>query len=392
MRYREPFTVFPRKMRTGRVVWYYQTYDESGRRMTALSTGQITKSAARAYCRKLDKADDLIPNRAGRMKFSEYSVNWWNDEKCEYVQYRRRSGSITQNYLRSQIHHLNNYILPQFGTMRLKEITRYDVENWVGKLQAMISKKTGRPLANKTINGCLKTLHIMLSEAVRRNLLSEDVTLKVPYLRNKSKVRGVFDQDTVNKLFDYSTMLPIWENRVYYLGNLLAASTGMRMSEVIGVQLKDLKAGYIAVTKQYIYKQGFTPTKTKENREIPLPEALEAMLRELSTGNPEDMLFCLGKDKSKPVTHWSMGKSLDRALRKLDIDEKTRKEKGYSFHSWRHYFNTMMRSNNIADSKLQKLTGHKSDKMTDNYTHFKHSDFSDVSKIQTKILPFPKVG
>ncbi|OQY31406.1 MAG: hypothetical protein B6241_14000 [Spirochaetaceae bacterium 4572_59] len=146
MRYREPFTVFPRKMRSGKVVWYYQTYNESGRRMTALSTGQVTKSAARAYCRKLDKADDLIPNRAGRMKFSEYSVNWWDDEKCEYVQYRRRGGSINQNYLRSQIHHLNNYILPQFGTMRLKEITRYDVENWVGKLQAMISKKTGRPL------------------------------------------------------------------------------------------------------------------------------------------------------------------------------------------------------------------------------------------------------
>ena len=115
------------------------------------------------------------------------------------------------------------------------------------------------------------------------------------------------------------------------------------------------------------------------------------MLKELSTGNSEDLLFCLGADKSKPVTHWSMGKSLDRALRELGIDEEMRKKKGFSFHSWRHYFNTLMRSNNIADSKLQKLTGHKLGKMTDYYTHFKHTDFEDVGMIQAKIFPFSAV-
>ncbi len=259
-------------------------------------------------------------------------------------------------------------------------------------LQTKTSQKTGRPYANKTINGSLKNLHIMLSEAVRRDLILEDITKKTPYLQNNSKVRGVFNQETVRQIFDYSRMPELWDNKVYYLGNLLAACTGMRMSEVIGIQLKDLKGGYITVSKQYIYKQGFTPTKTKENREIPLPESLEVMLKELSNGDQEDMLFCLGKDKSKPVTQWSMGKSLDRALKKLGIDEEDRKAKGYSFHSWRHYFNTIMRSNNIADSKLQKLTGHKSGKMTDNYTHFKHGDFNDVSNIQAKIIPFSNVG
>ncbi|MDA3955614.1 tyrosine-type recombinase/integrase, partial [Oceanispirochaeta sp.] len=345
MRYREPFTVFPRKMKSGRIVWYYQSYNEHGRRTTALSTGQITKSAARAYCRMLEKSDDLIPNKSGRMRFKDYARHWWGDN-CEYVQYRRRSGTITFNYMRGQKHYLDKYLLPQFEDFRLNEITRYDVEKWIGQLQTETSKKTGRPFANKTINGCQKALHIMLSEAVRRDLLSEDITKKIPYLRNNSKIRGVFDRAMVQQMFDYSRMPEFWESRVYYLGNLLSACTGMRMSEVIGTQLKDLKGGYIAVTKQYLYKQGFTPTKTKESREIPLPESLETMLKELSTGDPEDMLFCLGKDKSKPVTQWSMGKSLDRALRILGIDEKMRKEKGFSFHSWRHYFNTMMRSNN----------------------------------------------
>ena len=48
-----------------------------------------------------------------------------------------------------------------------------------------------------------------------------------------------------------------------------------------------------------------------------------------------------------------------------------------------------MRTNNISDSKLQKLTGHKSQAMTDHYTHFKADDFQDVQKIQAKILQMP---
>ena len=388
MRYREPFTVFPRKMKSGKVVWYYQTYDQNGRRTTALSTGQTVKSAARAVCRKLEKENNLIPNKDGRITFREYAENWWYQDKCEYIQYRSQWVSISQNYAKTSRSYLDQQILPYFGKYRLNEITRYDVEKWFGALQREKSKKTGRPYKNKTINGYLKTLHIMMSEAVRRNLIDEDVTKKIPYLNNNSKIRGVFEQETVNTLFNPDTMKTIWENDVYYLGNLLAACTGMRMSEVIGIQLKDLKGGYVSVSKQYIYKQGFTPTKTKEKREIPIPEYLEERLKSLSNGDPEDMLFCLGDDKSVPVTQWSMGKSLDRALRKIGIDEKTRKEKGYSFHSWRHYFNSFMRSNNIADSKLQRLTGHRSDKMTEHYTHFNHKDFSDVAKLQNKILPF----
>ena len=30
MRYREPFTVYPRRLPSGRIVYYYQTYDDQG--------------------------------------------------------------------------------------------------------------------------------------------------------------------------------------------------------------------------------------------------------------------------------------------------------------------------------------------------------------------------
>ena len=390
MRYREPFTVYPRKMKSGRRVWYYHTYDQKGIRTSALSTGQLTKSAARAYCRKLEKEGNLIPNKYGRMLFSDFARNWWDMDKCEYVRYRKQRSAITPTYLRSSHLYTKNHVVPYFGEMRLEEITPYEVEKWLTFMVEKDSVKTGKKLANRTVNSCLMVLHIMMGEAVRRNLISNDPTRHVQPLKKNSKVRGVFDQDIVQKLFDMKTKEELWVHDVYYWGNLLAACTGMRMSEVIGVQLKDLKDGYISVTKQYNHKYGFIPTKTKESREIPIPEDLENKLKELSNGNPEDMLFCLGADKTDPVNMFKLGRSLNRALAQIGIDDKTRKEKGYSFHSWRHYFNTIMRSNNIADSKLQHLTGHKTQEMTEHYTHFKHNDFEDVARIQAQILPFDK--
>lgn len=55
------------------------------------------------------------------------------------------------------------------------------------------------------------------------------------------------------------------------------------------------------------------------------------------------------------------------------------------FHSWRHQFNTYMRGK-VADAKLQKLTGYRTLRMVDNYTHFSLSDFCDVVAVQEQYL------
>lgn len=62
MRFHDPFTVFPRKHPSGRVVYYYQTYDENNKRTVPRSTGKATKPAARVYCFDLYKKDKLIPH------------------------------------------------------------------------------------------------------------------------------------------------------------------------------------------------------------------------------------------------------------------------------------------------------------------------------------------
>jgi len=77
---------------------------------------------------------------------------------------------------------------------------------------------------------------------------------------------------------------------------------------------------------------------------------------------------------------------LYHALDKIKINTAERKKRNITFHSWRHFFNTLLRSKGIPDSITQKLTGHKTLEMTDRYTKFSLEDYKDVHDIQEILL------
>jgi len=385
VRYREPFTVFPRKMKSGRVVWYYQTYDDNGKRTTAFSTGQITKSAAKATCRKLQREDKLLPSRGGRITFREYSIDWWDWDKCEFLQFKRSRMSISRSYADSGMIILKNHILPYFADMRLEDISAHDVEKW---LQTLLEKGLSRTSCNhyKTF------LSIMLGDAIRREILKEDVSKKITPLKSSTKAKGILSTAMIEKLFKEENRQGYWYNQRCYYANLLAACTGMRMGEILGLQFSDIKDDIISVTKQYLRKHGISPTKTKDSREIPIPEPLKNALEKLPHNSDDEFIFSSPSSSMTPLEPTTVWRSLRTALIKAGMKEEEIKEKNITFHSWRHYFNTMMRSNNISDSKLQKMTGHKSKEMTDHYTHYEVSDLKEIGQIQAKILPFTNAG
>ena len=67
----------------------------------------------------------------------------------------------------------------------------------------------------------------------------------------------------------------------------------------------------------------------------------------------------------------------------IEAVEQTRR--GLSFHKWRHCFNTTLRMGNVADAKVRKLTGPKSEAMTELYTHVDPRAFGDVKRIREGI-------
>ena len=383
MRYREPFTVFPRKLKSGRIVWYFQTYDEKGKRTAARSTGQTCRSAARAYCRKLEKEDALVPQPKCFITFEEYAEGWWTPGECEYLKYKMNRRELSIGYIKSSKNMLKNNILPFFGKYKLADISKLRVEEWLNDL-------IDRGISTSSANVFLGIFHIMMAEAVRREILDVDVTKKVQRLQNDCRPKGIFTQDLVTNLFRSDRRQATWDRDEYYYANLLAACTGMRCAEVLGLRFSDIKDGYVSVTKQYHQEIGTHKTKNKKPRIIPVPQNLLDEIKTIPHKSPDRFIFTRIDEPERPLGASMLRSSLYKALDVNGIDDDERKKQNLTFHSWRHYFNTVMRSNNVPDSKLQSMTGHSSVAMTDHYTHYGKEDLKVISSAQAKILSFHK--
>ena len=306
MRYREPFTMYLRKLPSGKKIWYYQTYDDNNKRTSGFSTGKKSKTAAKAYCYDLLKKDLLIPERRTKVLFEDYSKNWWDWEKCEYLIYTRKRKDLTQSYAKTAMGVMNNYLIPTFGKKEIREITSYEIEKWLDSL-------SGKGLSNSTSRFYLGIFKVMLKDAVRRGILKVNPADSVMPLKDDAVRRGVLNQDEVTALKEYS---------------------------------ERNNGGYV---------------------------------------------FSKSSGKS-PMDQRVLRDRLNKAMKNIGIDDEERRKRNICFHSWRHYLNTTMRSNNIMDGKLRAMVGHSSQEMTDHYTHFNKDDYKDIQKVQNKIINFEKVG
>jgi len=77
------FGVYPRKMKSGKVVYYYWAYKSNGKRIYRSTRAETYEKAIR-YCRNLLKIGKLASDEA--RVFSKYTENFFIYEKCPYIQ------------------------------------------------------------------------------------------------------------------------------------------------------------------------------------------------------------------------------------------------------------------------------------------------------------------
>jgi integrase len=379
MRAKAVFCVFPRKLPGGKAVYYYQCYDHSGKRMNGHSTGQSTKTGAVAYCMKLYREGNLIPKKRVPT-FEEYAQGWWDFETCGYLRWRTMRKEITESTAALFKSNMDLHIKPYFDKMKLDAITEQDIETWLAVFK-------GEKLKNTTANSNLHTFKIMMGEAVRRGILRDNPAARVQDLPKEDMEIKILTMEEVRKLFNGDSGR-VWDSNLVCVANKLAAFTGMRIGEILGLRGEDVFDDYIKVCGQYS-RYGFRKTKGKEIREIPITALLRDELQELINHNGMGYLFS-EDGGNKPIARSMLYREFYQALERIQISGSERKGRNLSFHGWRHFFNTTLRMANVADSKLQRITGHKSMKMTEHYTHFNVREFTEVREVQDNLLTEPE--
>jgi integrase len=177
----------------------------------------------------------------------------------------------------------------------------------------------------------------------------------------------------------------VWENdRISYTANKLAALTGMRAGEVLGLKGAFVYSGHIYLCKQYD-EYGYRDTKTKDKHNIPLPKEMIEGLEELRAMNGEGFLFSLDGGVT-PVCRKTMYQDYHRALRNIGISDDEIAERHLHLHGWRHFFNTELLKGGLTIPQTQAVTGHKSERMTEWYLHFDPAEFAQARKVQEGLL------
>jgi integrase len=425
MRIRDDFTVFPREMASGKVIWYYQTYDEDGRRTVAHSTGETTRTAAVKKCNALMKEGKLLPKEQVRIPtFADYAQGWWDPATCLYLKKRLARKSLTGAYEERARRMMERFLVPYFGKMRLDRMSEEDIDSWLVNFVEREQRRHGntlvpggngegslipKKLKASYANEVFGLLRLMLKEAVRRRLIPfnpADQVEKLVTEPKQVKILTVAEFRGMTKPREIPAGAPVpavpLEAQAAFdvkglslelakMANFLAACTGMRIGEVLGLRGECVFGDFIRVQGQY-GRSGYGPTKTRTIRNIPLTAAIMKGLRRLVEINGNGFLFSTDGG-AKPISRYYFEKYLARALEGIGIDGEEQKRRNLTPHSWRYFLNTNLRARGVADAKVQSITGHKSQQMTDRYTIFYSEEFSEVRGIQeTLLLPEGEEG
>jgi integrase len=377
MRFKSSYSLYRRKIGGGRTVFYYRCYDENGNRVCGHSTGQSTKTAAREYCNILLKEGKLIKYKyCGVPTFKDFANGFWDSEKSEYLKSLKKRKEVSASYPCTAAMMVRNHLLPKFGNLKLDAITSELVDNWLLSFP-------DKGLSNGTGNLAIKILSVMLTWAIKKDYINANPCKGVKHLKNEKKNRELLDHEDIQKLFG-SDWNKYWNKYMYCFISKLAACTGMRISELVGLKGEYVMGNHIIVNGQH-NKFGYTSTKNHKTRTIPLPHKVINELNEFKAVKGNGYLFCADGEE-KPVSAKTLSAALEKALSGIGINPDEQKRRGLSFHSWRHFFNTSLLLANVPVPKVQKLTDHCSVALTEAYTHIKRSELDDITPVQEKLI------
>lgn len=378
---RQPFILFKRASRATKSktkgFWYVEFWDEErGEYVSARSTGKTSKGDATKIALKMlgEGGPRNTPLAA------EWLESFWS-MKSDYVKGRiARGTSMSKLYVENSARAIQGKIVPLLKEVcgprvRLDGIKTIHLERILMKLSA----EPGR--ATRTANAIFQALQVPLAEAFRLSLIPSNPASRVRKLSESSASRGILTTKEAKAFFDLQ-----WKDRCSYGANLLAATAGLRLGEVRGLLWEHVHDGYIDVSTNWQDEEGIKAPKWHSVREVPVPKRTQEVLAELMKANPWGGPFVFwGKTADRPMRDFTIRGSFRSGLKAIEISEAEQTRRRLTFHSWRHFYNSMMRGR-VADHALRQLTGHRSEAMTERYSHVTEEQRAAIVEVVSSYL------
>lgn len=329
--------------------YLYSVTDATGRRHTLRSRKDETLRAFRQRCDALDK------RATGTITAMTFD-NLFQRFEDEYLRIHNSEGDI-----RTLVPTYDKHVRPMLGHMEVSDIKRSDVYTVLSRMQSQGYSATmirrARSCVSRTYNWAINSLGL--------DLVNPTQGLRFKY-QDPAEERQprVIPQDVLERFVAAS------EGSKYYRYFQILAWTGLRPSEALGLQAKDIKKDYLEI-RRGVTRDGLSDLKTKAaRREIPLtPELRQALIEQRAkeafttqegwlfpamSGRPSmDAVTSAFKRILKQTTVWERGGR--NKQEKVQIIEKP---VHFTMYAFRHTFASKMAALGMSHVALRSIMGH----------------------------------
>ena len=246
-------------------------------------------------------------------------------------------------------------LLRLLGTIDVRELTPQHVQSY---LLWLLKRKN---YSEVRIHTAVNAIKFFFEQVEKRGREFYDL----PRPKKALQLPSVLSEQEIVRLFSQTGNL---KHKVLLMA---AYSAGLRVSELVGLRLKDIDSSRMMIH----IRQG----KGKKDRMVPLSAKLLEVLRNYyKTYKPKEYLF-EGEKQGMPYSTRSAQEVLKRAKQRAGI------RKSGSIHSLRHSYATHLLEGGTDIRYIQAFLGHNDPKTTMRYTHVSKTAIGNIGSPLDKL-------
>ncbi|WP_026245143.1 tyrosine-type recombinase/integrase [Alkalispirochaeta alkalica] len=320
------------------------------------------------------------PVDSSRITLGKYADGFFDWPDGRYATDRRAGGHrVSHRSAQSHRTDCRNHVLRILGAgTPIADITRQETRRLRDTL-------FGEGKAATTINHVINTLSVLLQAAEE-----DEIIQAVPRLYRAgggTKKRGSLTREEARDLLATDGA---WRNDRERIASEIAARTGLRRSELLGLTADRCHRDYIDVSRVWepVSWELKETTKGGEARIVPISRRIRSLIVYLLRSSPyrwnlppsQQYVFYHDTNPRAPYDGRELTRGLYHALEHVGMSEEQRQAAGITFHSWRHFANSQMIEAGIPEATVRALIGHQSQAMTMNYYHAQ--DLARIAAVQ----------
>jgi integrase len=361
-----------KRQRSGETVWVFRWYEiqlDGTKRYRKAVIGTVSEFKTEAEAQnaadalRLEVNEQTPRQKLQAISFETLVEHYKQHELPDVVHGTRPLGSEagddeTRKSYSTQLTYqgyLKKWILPRWRSYRLTEVKPVHVEEWLKSLPMSKGSKA------KTRN----IMSALYSHAQRWEWATQNPIRHVRQSAKHARIPTILTPQQLKELLDRLVDLP-------KTAVLLAASTGLRVGELLGLKWEDVDFENLEIRViRDVVKQRIERCKTEASRK-PVPidasvaEILWAWRLRCAYNQPQDWIFASPASKGKRP-YWPS--SIYRVYLKPVLRDVLKIKEPVGWHTLRHSLGTLMKANGEDVKTIQETLRHANFKVTmDIYT------------------------